>query len=312
MTEPASDLRQLPVLSHTAWQMSFGERTALEGLLAMLKPKLAIEIGRAEGGSLRRIAAHAEHVISFDLIQDAPEAEHLENVTLLVGDSHEQLPDKLAELAAEGRNVDFVLIDGDHSSEGVKADMVDLLESPAVGQTVIIAHDGLNEYVRAGLDAVPYDSYVKVRYVDLDFVPGYVSEVEPFGGDCWGGLAVVIVDVTGAFGPPGGRNTNMVPLPKVVWGWASEFRERSGAAGVSPSIHRRAPDEDPEQLRAELGRTQAEVERMRAELARVHADRGELVREIERQRGILTSIEMSTSWRITEPLRQAKRRLRRR
>src|SRR3954451_2296925 len=82
------------------WQMHLGERFAFEGLLATLKPALAIEIGRAEGGSLRRIAAHAEIVHSFDLVPP-PEAleRDLDNVVFHTGDSSTQVPETLSELA---------------------------------------------------------------------------------------------------------------------------------------------------------------------------------------------------------------------
>ncbi|MGN6170385.1 MAG: hypothetical protein ACTHQQ_19775, partial [Solirubrobacteraceae bacterium] len=49
------------------WQMDPGERAALDGLLCQLRPKLSIEIGRADGGSLRSIARYSGHVHSFDL-----------------------------------------------------------------------------------------------------------------------------------------------------------------------------------------------------------------------------------------------------
>jgi len=287
--------------------MSPGERSALEGLLAMLRPKLAIEIGRAGGGSLRRIGSHAEQVISFDLVQDAPDAEQLENVTLMVGDSHEQLPATLAELAAEGRNVDFVLVDGDHSTDGVKADMIDLLESSALRQTVIVAHDGLNEYVRAGLDAVPYANYEKVRYVDLDFIPGFVaSESTPYAGQCWGGFGLVVVDETGAFGDPGGGNPNLIPFPQVVWPWATRFREHMDPSAGSSTQHNDTADP------GGTAATGVEAEALAAEVERLRAEREALSVELERHRGYLSSMTGSMSWRITEPLREAKRRLQRR
>ena len=56
-----------------------------------------------------------------------------DNVTLHTGDSHELLPPFLAELAEQGRNVDFVIVDGDHSSEGVRRDLEDLLNSTRGG-----------------------------------------------------------------------------------------------------------------------------------------------------------------------------------
>src|SRR3954468_12229619 len=74
------------------WQMGFGERAVVVGLLADVRPKLAIEIGTAEGGSLRRIASMSEEVHSFDLVEPEPSIRALANVTLHTGDSHVLLP----------------------------------------------------------------------------------------------------------------------------------------------------------------------------------------------------------------------------
>ncbi len=84
------------------WQMGFGERAALVGLLSEIRPKVAIEIGTAEGGSLRRIAHHSERVLSFDLLEPDPALRELPNVEFFVGDSHRLLPEQLAKLSAEG------------------------------------------------------------------------------------------------------------------------------------------------------------------------------------------------------------------
>src|SRR4051794_15650871 len=144
----------IQILQDPDWQMSFGERSALEGVLAQLQPRLSIEIGTAEGGSLARIAAHSEVTHSFDMVLPHEEMRELPGVTLHTGDNHELLPPLLAELAEEGRNVDFVLVDGDHSSEGVRRDVEDLLDSPAVAHTLVLMHDTMNEVVRAGLEEV--------------------------------------------------------------------------------------------------------------------------------------------------------------
>jgi hypothetical protein len=178
----------------TSWQMTVGERAAITGLLAQVRPKVAIEIGTAEGGSLRRIAEWADHVHSFDTAMPEPEVAALPNVTLHTGSSHILLPQVLAELAAEGVNVDFALVDGDHSAEGVAADMRDLLASPAVGRTAIVMHDSMNEVVRAGLQAVDYASCSKVRHVELDFVAGFLGNDGHIAGQLWGGLGLVLVD----------------------------------------------------------------------------------------------------------------------
>ena len=97
--------------------------------------------------------------------------------------------------------MDFVLVDGDHSADGARSDVADLLASDVVANTVILAHDSLNQEVRRGLDAVPYEEIEKVAFVDLDFVGGYVPAESPTKGECWGGLALIVVDESGAFGP---------------------------------------------------------------------------------------------------------------
>jgi hypothetical protein len=176
-----------------AWQMSFGERAALVGILADVRPRVAIEVGTAQGGSLRRLAAHSGHVHSFDLVEPDPAIRALDNVTLHTGDSHTLLPQVLAELAAQGVNVDFALVDGDHSADGVAEDLRHLLDSPAVGRCVIVMHDSMNEEVRRGMDSLDYSAWPKVRFVHLDCVAGYLYRA-PLEGELWGGLGVIVVD----------------------------------------------------------------------------------------------------------------------
>lgn len=230
-----SPLLQAPSFSANPWQMSFGERAAIEGVVSQLKPRLSIEIGTAEGGSLERIAAHSERVISFDLVEPQPHVRELDNVVLRTGDSHQLLPQELERLAAAGEEVDFVLVDGDHSADGARQDVEDLLASPALKNTVMLAHDSLNQEVRRGLEAVPYGEIDKVAFVDLDFVGGYVPAEPPMQGECWGGLALVIVDESGRFGPAHeGRRPTMVPLSDLIWPTADAMRGGGNRAEADP------------------------------------------------------------------------------
>jgi hypothetical protein len=169
--------------------MSLGERAALEGLLSHLTPALSVEIGTAAGGSLNSIAAHSAEVHTLDL---ADEPERMPpNATFHQGDSKVVLPKLLDRLAAEGRNVDFALIDGSHSEEGTRADLGALLDSLAVTRTVILAHDSANPSIRAGLaDA---REHPKVTGWDLSFVPGRLAGPGHWEGQMWGGFALVIV-----------------------------------------------------------------------------------------------------------------------
>ena len=172
--------------------MALGERAALEGVVASLGPALAIEIGTANGESLECISAHSAEVHAFDLHRrPTVTEERFPNVQFHIGDSHEYLPRVLEELAAAGRNIDFVLVDGDHSARGVRRDLEDLLSSSSVGRTVILAHDTLNERVRAGLEEIDYGGFSKVTYVDLDFVPGRILR-KAEGDEPWLGLGLVL------------------------------------------------------------------------------------------------------------------------
>ncbi|MGH2848009.1 MAG: class I SAM-dependent methyltransferase [Thermoleophilaceae bacterium] len=266
---------QIRILRASDWQMSFGERAALEGVLSQLKPRLAIEIGTAEGGSLERVAAHSEEVHSFDLVPPADTARALPNVVFHTGNSHELLPRLLGELAEQGSNVDFVLVDGDHSAEGVRRDLVDLLDSPAVGRTLIVMHDTLNEVVRAGLEQVDYPGYPKVAHVDLDFVAGYMFREPSLEHELWGGLGLVIVDSA---------------RPAYFSGsvWQQRYYEAF-------SLIREARD--------------CVVARESGAAAAAERDRDALRQELEQTRGWLDAIQASGSWRLTAPLRRAKRSL---
>jgi hypothetical protein len=174
------------------WQMTYGERVALEGLAAAAKPQLALEIGTAQGGSLDCIAAHAREVHSFDLVP--PEGEVPANVTVHTGNSRETLPSVLAELAAAGRTVDFALVDGDHTAAGVRADVETVVTSPAVDHALIVLHDTMNEEVRRGIRGAGLEDIDRVVYVNLDLVPGFLSKSGPFADQLWGGLGLIVVN----------------------------------------------------------------------------------------------------------------------
>ena len=185
-----------PLLEPADWQMTLGERAALQGILASLKPRLSIEIGTAQGGSLSRVAAASEEVHSFDLEHD-PRREWPTNVHLHSGDSHSLLPAFLAQLSEEGRNADFVLVDGDHTADGVRRDLDDLLASPAIGRTVIVLHDTLNDEVRRGITAAGAEGRPEVVLYDLDFIGGHLSIAGHYENHLWGGLGLILVDRDG-------------------------------------------------------------------------------------------------------------------
>jgi hypothetical protein len=181
----------IPLLADERTQMSFGERAALEGVLLQLRPKIALEVGSAAGGSLARIAAYSHSVHSFDLVLPADEVAALGNVTCHTGDSHKLLPATLASLAGRGCMVEFAFVDGDHTPEGAREDLSALLDSSATPSTVILLHDTANLDVRLGVE-LAIAAHAKIVYHELDFVPGREFAEGPFANQWWGGLGLVI------------------------------------------------------------------------------------------------------------------------
>jgi hypothetical protein len=187
----------LPVLADTRWQMTYGERFAIEGVLSQVKPQLAIETGTAQGGSLRRLAAHSVEVHAFDIVEEVAKlGDEIPNATIHIGDSRETLPAVLQGFTEEGRHVDFALIDGDHTFEGVQHDILSVLAADACRTTIVLIHDTANDVVRSGLEAMDLPAHAKVAMCMLDFVPGYmVVEGHPsYSLDAWNGLGMLILD----------------------------------------------------------------------------------------------------------------------
>ncbi|MHC4943813.1 MAG: O-methyltransferase [Planctomycetota bacterium] len=108
------------------------ELTALAQAVAALKPRVILEIGTAEGGTFFVWANLAsEQVVSCDLeiseyvrqLIPAFKAKRSRcSLQFLEGDSHEESFFQEVERALDGRAVDFLFIDGDHSEEGVESD----------------------------------------------------------------------------------------------------------------------------------------------------------------------------------------------
>lgn len=106
------------------WQMTRWEKYGFASILEAAKPKVAIEIGTYQGGSLQVIARRAGKVYSLDLDPSLGDrlGRRLPNVEFLSGDSRATLPPLLDRIMEQGEELGFVLIDGDHTTEGVRDD----------------------------------------------------------------------------------------------------------------------------------------------------------------------------------------------
>ena len=272
------------------WQMDPGERAALEGLLCQIRPNLSIEIGTADGGSLRSIAQYSGHVHSFDLAAPPDDINELTNVTVHTGDIHVLLPEVLAESARDGQNVDFVLVDGDHTPDGVERDTRDLLASAAVNRTVIVFHDTMNDEVRAGLAHVDIEAEPKVTHYDPDFLAGRLHYRSDLHHQLWGGFGVMVL---GAASRSSIRPSGVDPTAYATYDLVAPVRDALVAQ------ERNGDPSGPSWVRHALRLSRAgddELLHLRAELA-------ELQRAFD-------EVTTSKSWRLTAPLRATARLMR--
>ena len=173
-----------PGLLTRDWQMSASERLALTAVLSRHRPKCGIEVGTYRGGSLSLLSQFCDAVFSIDI--DPKVAEnfgYFQNVAFLTGNSSAILPSLLAELDRADMPPEFVLIDGDHSPEGIKRDVGCLLDYTPKRPLFVVMHDSFNPACRRGMLEAGWGRSPYLQWIDLDFVPGRIVE---HGGPPWG------------------------------------------------------------------------------------------------------------------------------
>jgi hypothetical protein len=180
------------------WQMTTCERFVFLGLLKQLQPKVSLEIGTYMGGSLQVLARYSEAVISVDI--DPGVATRLAGkfpaVEFHTGDSGRLLPDLVRALNEQKRAVGFVLIDGSHTTAGVRRDIETLLELQPQQEMVFILHDSFNPACREGMRTANWAKSPFVHEVELDFVPGvyyHAAHDTAEAKTMWGGFACAVL-----------------------------------------------------------------------------------------------------------------------
>lgn len=179
------------------WQMNESERIALTGVLARIRPRGGLEVGVYYGGSLSLASQFVQHLVAID-IDPAVRGRFAvpENVELVVGNSQDLIPKALARFEKLNIPLEYVLIDADHSAEGVRRDLNLVLRYRPRKPMVILAHDSGNLECRAGILAADWGSNPHVHFVQCDFVPGQIIEhsIQDGRGEVWGGLALAYLD----------------------------------------------------------------------------------------------------------------------
>jgi len=177
------------------WQMSRAEKYCLINLLQNIQPEVGIEIGTYKGGSLQVLNKFAKEVYSLD-ISKAPKqflAPKFPTVHFKVGDSLLILPDLFIEIEKEGKKLEFILVDGDHTTKAVMRDIHSILSYPHKNPITIILHDSFNPQCRAGIKGINYSQYPQVTYVELDYITGSFWHNTTYR-EMWGGFAMIQLD----------------------------------------------------------------------------------------------------------------------
>lgn len=177
------------------WQMMPAERLALIALLDFLRPRCSLEVGSKYGGSLAILSHYSTRVISLDIDESVPQRlAHFTNAEFVIGKSQETLPGVLAELEQSDTALQFALIDGDHTTRGVRQDCECFLAYRPRSTLYVLMHDSFNPDVREGIRGVRWDRWPYVQAVELDFVPGIVfGDHTALHRQMWGGFALAVL-----------------------------------------------------------------------------------------------------------------------
>ena len=175
------------------------ELAQLIALVKARRPQAVVEIGSFRGGTLAawcQVAAPDAVLVSVDLpdpseTPSTPEelrrlARARQRVEVVRADSHTQETRDKVVAALAGREVDFLMIDGDHSYEGVRRDFE--LYAPLVRDEGLVAfHDILPHTRIPNIEVARFWAEVSAHYEHEEFV----SHARDRGLGQWGGIGVL-------------------------------------------------------------------------------------------------------------------------
>lgn len=178
------------------------ELVALGEILVELRPRTALEIGTARGGTLfflTRLAVPRATIVSVDLEGGKfgggypPRRQRFyrrlarrgQRLCLLQGDSHSSEMLERVKAALEGQLLDYLFIDGDHTYEGVQKDFE--MYAPLVRRGGIIAlHDVVEHPPASGSEVSAFWLKIKSHYRSKELIEN------PTQG--WAGIGILYVD----------------------------------------------------------------------------------------------------------------------
>ena len=159
------------------WMMGSNERFTIVGILELLRPPLAIELGFAEGGCTEYLSKYSKKVYTIDTDQNVLKVSELfDNVIPL-----NMTTEKAFQIFSQKKmKFDFCVIDADHTTEGAFRDLRGAMKIA----DIIIMHDTSNPQCRAGYKLAMQGKDV---YFDLDLLEGHIQT-----DGLWGGLGIVM------------------------------------------------------------------------------------------------------------------------
>jgi len=179
------------------------ELSALITLLKRRKMDTVVEIGTAKGGTLYtwcKISRPDALIVSIDMpggpfgggytLNDVRKFRKYKRIKqklyFLREDSHKQTTKKRLMEILKGRDIDFLMIDGDHSYRGVKKDFQ--LYSPLVKQNgLIVFHDILFHPKVPKCKVEKFWNEIKTRFKYIEFI----DKKDDRGWGQWGGIGVI-------------------------------------------------------------------------------------------------------------------------
>lgn len=176
------------------WHMSRNERYAFIKLLEKIKPKVSIEIGCFKGGSLQALSKFSQKVYTVDIEPNVSKAlgDKFDNVEYFIGKSSKLIPEILHNIKKNKEQLEFILIDGEHTPKGVRRDIEAFLSFKPIKPIYIVFHDSFNPSCRKGILKASYKDSPYVHFVEVDFISGVFNPGKLFR-QMWGGLALVVM-----------------------------------------------------------------------------------------------------------------------
>jgi hypothetical protein len=180
MSSPRQDLHSLIGISQSSWMMHPSERLLLLGLISILKPRRVLEFGCAQGGLTVWLSRLVPEVVTVDRdVSVNAVCAGLPNVTPLCMATDEAA----AQFIRANDEFDLTIIDADHSTEGVRKDVINALTF----SEVILVHDTFHPPCRKGIEEALAGKQI---YSDLELVSG---GLQPDG--LWGGIGIILPKV---------------------------------------------------------------------------------------------------------------------